>query len=801
MKILINNKILITSILCFIKRHYKIILAFLFLLWFYFCIPETLFDNVYSTTVSDKDGRLIGAKVAADGQWRFPEIDSLPAKYKIALIEFEDHRFYAHTGFDIISTGRALLHNMKHGKIREGGSTITMQVVRLARKGKNRTVREKLIETVLAIRLEMKYTKNEILAMYASHAPFGGNVVGIEAASWRYFGRSAHELSWAEAAMLAVLPNSPSLIHMSKNREQLLKKRNSLLDRLYQRNYLSDEDLRLAKAENIPEEPLPLPMEAMHLFDEIAKKNGGRKITATINLEYQNRATKILNRHADEYRANSVNNAAALIIDVRSNTVLAYVGNAGDINKQENGEHVNIITSPRSSGSILKPFLFAAMLDEGSLLPDMLVADVPMHISGFSPQNYNKTFDGAVPAHRALERSLNVPSVRMLYNYNIEKFHYLLRYLGITTLKKPANHYGLSLILGGAEVSLWDITNIYAYFSRILNNFSNNNGKYNSADRQKAEFTVKDKKEKGALQDAEIISAAAIWQTLNSLSNLNRPEEESSWKSFSSSQKIAWKTGTSFGNRDAWAVGVTPDFAIGVWVGNASGEGRHLLTGVSYAAPILFDLFDILPKSQRWFEQPYDEMTKIAVCNKSGYRASAICENIDSVWLVNSAHMSPVCPYHKLVHLNSDETYQVNSNCAALSEMVNKSWFVLPPVQEWYYKAKHHDYRQLPPFMHGCEDEESSPIDVIYPAPDSEIVMTKQIDGNIGNVVFQAVHRNADATVFWHIDNEYAGTTKIYHQLAVKPDAGEHRLILVDDAGNTRRIRFFVKDLNSNDIE
>ncbi|MDR1984593.1 MAG: penicillin-binding protein 1C [Prevotellaceae bacterium] len=795
MKISAKNKALLNCAWNIIKRHYKFIAAALLFLWFYFCIPENLFDNVYSTTISDTNGRLIGAKVAADGQWRFPKIDSLPQKYEIALIEFEDKRFYYHTGFDFISISRAFLQNIKHGKIREGGSTITMQVVRLSRKNKSRTVKEKLIEAVLAMRLELRYTKKEILALYASHAPFGGNVVGIEAAAWRYFGRSARELSWAEAATLAVLPNSPSLIHVSKNREQLLKKRNNLLEKLQKKNYLSEEDLRLAKAENIPDEPLPIPMDAMHLFDAIAKKHAGQNITTTINSEYQNKATEILNRYAAEYKANSVNNAAALIIDVRSNKVLAYVGNVGDINEKENSEHVDIITAPRSSGSILKPFLFAAMLDEGSLLPDMLVADIPMHISGFSPQNYDKTFDGVVPAHRALERSLNVPSVRMLYNYNTEKFHYLLRQIGITTLKKPANHYGLSLILGGAEVTLWDITNVYSYFARTLNNFRKHNGKYDSSAKQKAEFIERSKEENATLQNAEIIRAAAIWQTLNSLSDLKRPEEEASWKSFSSSQKIAWKTGTSFGNRDAWAVGVTPDFAIGVWVGNANGEGRHLLTGVNYAAPILFELFDILPKSQHWFEQPYDEMTKMAVCRKSGYLASHICETVDSVWLVNSTQTSPICPYHKLVHLNKDETHRVNSDCIALSEIVNKSWFVLPPVQEWYYKIKHHDYRQLPPFMSGCEAEESSPIDLIYPVPDSEIVITKQIDGNIGNIVFQAVHRNPDATIFWHIDNEYAGTTKVYHHLAVQPSAGAHRLILVDDAGNTKRLNFFVKDV------
>ncbi|MDR3227165.1 MAG: transglycosylase domain-containing protein, partial [Prevotellaceae bacterium] len=442
MKISAKNKILIKCVMLSIRRHYKLIIASIFLLWFYFCIPEILFDNVYSTTIGDENGRLLGAKVATDGQWRFPEIDSLPKKYEIALVEFEDGRFYNHTGFDFIAISRAFLQNIKHGEIREGGSTITMQVIRLARKGKNRTIKEKIIEAILAMRLELKYTKKEILALYASHAPFGGNVIGIEAAAWRYFGRSVRELSWAEAATLAVLPNSPSLIHVAKNRDLLIKKRDKLLEKLHKKNYLTDEDLRLAKAENIPAQPHSLPMETLHLFDLIAKNYNGQRVVTTINSEYQIKAAAILNRYSEKYKSNNVYNAAAVIIDVRANKVLAYVGNVGDINKNESSEHVNIITSPRSSGSILKPFLYAAMLDEGSILPNTLIADVPIHISGFSPQNYDKTFDGAVPAHRALERSLNVPSVRMLYNYNIEKFHFLLRQLGITTLKKQASHYG-----------------------------------------------------------------------------------------------------------------------------------------------------------------------------------------------------------------------------------------------------------------------------------------------------------------------------------------------------------------------
>lgn len=778
------------------KHKLAAILATLLLLY-YFSLPAKLFNNPTSTVLEDSQGELLGAKIAADGQWRFPQTETVPDKFAKAIVTFEDQRFYSHQGFDMLAIARAMRRNIKVGRVEEGGSTITMQVVRLMREGKKRTVKEKLVELVLASRLEFSHSKREILALYAANAPFGGNVVGLEAASWRYFGRSADELSWGESATLAVLPNSPSIIHPGRNRELLLRKRNSLIDKLHEQGYMDADDAQLAKQEPLPIKPLPLPTVAPHLLDRAAKKHSGERVVSTVSYQLQARVSSLLNRYVADFKSNKINNAAAIVVEVRTGRVIAYVGNATAADEQDNANSVDILQSRRSTGSILKPFLFAAMVDEGMLLPTTLVPDYPLHIAGFSPSNYNKTFDGAVPAKAALARSLNVPSVRMLQNYNVEKFHRLLKQLGMSTLNKPSGHYGLSLILGGAEGKLWDITSMYVYMARTLNNFRSNEGKYNPADISSLYVFEEDAKKGGKKpENSGLLSAAACWQTVEALAEVNRPEEEATWKAFSSSRKVAWKTGTSYGNRDAWAVGVTPEYVVGVWVGNADGEGRPLLTGVGYAAPLLFDIYSLLPKSSGWFERPYDEMRKIAVCSKSGYPASELCEHTDSLW-VAARHIDemPLCPYHVLIHLDESEAYRVSSSCYPVSKMVSKSWFVLPPAQEWYYTASHPDYRPLPTFHPTCQSTEASnPIAVIYPVANTEIVIPRHLSGDEGLAIFQAVHRSKNATLFWHIDDAYVGTTVGDHRLPLAPAAGERKLVLVDDEGNRISLRFSVRD-------
>ncbi len=751
----------------------------------YLLIPVPKFNEPTSTVIYSKQGRLLGAKLATDDQWRFPVIDTLPQKYKQAVLLFEDKYFYYHPGFNPISIVRALKQNISAGEVVSGGSTISMQVIRLARKGKERSLKEKIIELVLATKLELKYSKNEILSLYASYAPFGGNVVGIEAASWRYFGRSPDNLSWAESATLAVLPNAPSLIYPGKNQLNLKHKRDRLLKLLNDHNIIDSLTFALSVKERLPRKPKELPQQAPHLLTKMVRMHPGEKVITSVDYFLQQRINDLIARHIKHLSANEIHNAAVLVVDNATEQIIAYVGNS----KQgpEHAEDVDLIDAPRSSGSILKPILFASIINDGELLPMSLVPDIPMFMEGFSPKNYSLTFDGAVPASKALSRSLNVPAVHMLSKYGVARFHNQLQRLKFSTITQAPEYYGLSLILGGAETTLWDLVRVYSGMARILQNSVKNNYIYSASDIVEPTFfeNIYLNTEKRESKEPVYFSAASIWCTFKAMLEVNRPDAENGWQSFASADKIAWKTGTSFGFRDAWALGVTPQYTVGVWVGNADGEGRPGLTGVTAAAPIMFDVFKQL-KLNGWFSEPYDEFVQAEVCHESGYLASINCNHIDTVEIPETGLRSRVCPYHKIIHLDKTGTFQVNSSCENPEDIIQKSWFVLPPAMEYYYRQKNPYYLPLPPMKKGCSESGNQNImEFVYPGESAKIYVPVDIYGKKGKVVFEVAHRNSDAQLFWHIDNQYIQATKEFHQIAINPPLGKHLVTVVDEDGNS----------------
>ena len=754
--------------------------------------PRHLFNDPASTVAYDREMRLLGARISADQQWRFPESSEVPEKFRKAIICYEDQWFRYHPGFNPAAMIRAVSLNFRHHKIISGGSTISMQVIRLARKNRERNYLEKAIEVSLAFLMELTHSKKEILRLYASHAPFGGNVIGLEAASWRYFGVSANRLSWAEAAALAVLPNSPGLIYPGRNPRDLLAKRNRLLDRLWYQGKIDLGTCELAKSEPLPLKPYPLPTLAPHMLVRLIKEgHKGEKILTTLDGGLQVRVNNILELHGIQLAANEIHNAAAVVVEVNTGNVLAYAGNLRRTGKTDYGNDVDVIASPRSTGSIMKPFLYAAMLNDALILPNTLIPDIPVQIGGFIPENYNLTYDGAVPAKRALSRSLNIPAVKMLQTFGYTPFYNLLKNIGLTTLTKPADHYGLAIILGGAEAKLWDLAGMYASMARSLNHYSPEHPGYNKADFHPPLLMTGNADEKVTYNSrSSWFDAASIWLTFEAMVEVARPDEEAQWQQFSSSNKIAWKTGTSFGNRDAWSVGVTPEYVVAVWVGNASGEGRPGLTGIGVAAPILFDIFKSLPATT-WFRMPVEEMVKIQVCRYSGYRASSICEFKDSAWVQKNGTRTAACPFHQLIHLDITGQYQVNSGCESTDNMQHVSWFVLPPVQEWYFRTKNPFYRTLPPFRKDCaQNTANRNMDLIYPKDGSTIYVPVDLDGKTGSTVFKAAHHNPDAAIHWHLDDRFIGSTKQSHQMALSPERGFHRLTLVDQGGESISIGF-----------
>ena len=770
-----------SKILNFFKRlsvTQKVILCILaFLVTGYiFCLPRHLFHVPYSTVVTDRNEELLGARIASDGQWRFPPRNTTPEKIKECLITFEDKHFYHYWGVNPFAIGRAFYQNVKNKRIVSGGSTLTMQTIRLAR-NESRTFREKLIEMIWATRLEFRASKEEILSMYISHAPFGGNVVGLDAAAWRYFGHSADDLSWAESAMLAVLPNAPAMIHLSKGRKTLLDKRNRLLKQLLEKKTIDSSTYELAISEPLPDEPHPLPQIAPYLVSRFYQERNGEYSRSTINRGIQNQVEDLAERWSNEFGRSDIRNLAILVIEIPSNQVVAYCGNV-HFDRKQGGNQVDVIQAPRSTGSILKPFLYYAMLQEGSLLPDMLLPDVPVNINGFTPQNFSMQFEGAVPASEALARSLNIPAVTMLQRYGVPKFHSFLQQIGLKTINRSSSHYGLSLILGGAEATLWDVTNAYAMMGRSLLQLPQRSCSLLLPTSRITEST-------------DPFQPGAVWQTFDALKEVNRPEEID-WKSIPSMQTIAWKTGTSYGFRDAWAVGVTPRYAVGVWVGNATGEGKPGLVGAQTAGPVLFDIFNLLPASS-WFTRPAGIFVEAEVCRKSGHLKGRFCDETDTLLVLPAGLRTEACPYHHLVTLSADESQRIYENCANTEPTLRKSWFTLPPVWEWYYKQHHPEYKPLPPFKAGCGEDTFQPMQFIYPPMNARIKLPKQLDGSKGFLTVELAHSNPNATVFWHLDETYQAQTQDFHKISLQPAAGKHSLTAVDGEGNTISTTFFVE--------
>ena len=764
--------------------------------------PPDTGSPAYSEAVYSAEGDLLSARVADDGQWRMrASTAALDPRYVTAVQLFEDESFRWHPGVNPLSILRALRQNLRAGRVVSGGSTLTMQVARALRGPRSRTLGAKLAELAWALRLEAHLSKDQILELYAARAPFGGNVVGIEAAARRYYGRAPRHFSWGEAAALAVLPNAPGLIYPGRAEGAFRRKRDRLLDKLHDRGHLDGHELGLAKAEPLPGRPHRLPQLAPHYLDAVASgavpstwtgagEDGRSNATdalaearfggsledrspgttiprSSLLAELQRRVTLAVERQHERTRGNGVHHAAAVVLDVHTGRPLAYVGNTACREPGSGGgEAVDLVRARRSSGSLLKPFLFAALLDAGIISPRTLVADIPTQIAGYAPLNFDRGFDGAVPAGEALTRSLNVPHVRLLQAYGVAPFLEQLRAAGFATLDRPAEDYGLSLVLGGGEVRLLDVAEAYRRLALRAS---------------------------GAPTETPA-SAAAAYLTLETLTELARPGDLAAWRSFAGGRRVAWKTGTSFGHRDAWAVGVTPDYVVAVWTGNASGEGRPGLTGASTAAPLLFDIFDALPPTG-WFAAPVAEMGEVVLCRASGLRAAAACPERDTALTTLRGERLAVCTYHERVWVNTLGR-RVDAGCTDLASARDTVQFELPPAWAHYRRRRHAGSLAGIPWAPECVDASSAPVmALVYPRGGRRLSVVRGLDGTPEPIVFEVAHRRTDARLHGYLDGRYLGEASGVagaHQWRLTPAPSAHVFVAVDERGQELRCGFSV---------
>lgn len=761
-----------------------------FTIWFIFCLPDTLFEPSYSAVLLDREGQLLSAIVANDGQWRFPEPDSVPYKFKTALLHFEDRHFEDHHGVYLPSLGKAMVENIEAGRVVRGGSTITMQVIRLSRGNPERTYFEKLAEIFRALRLEFRYDKRSILRFYAAHAPMGGNIIGLETASWRYFGRPAHQLSWAESATLAVLPNAPSLLYPGKSVGALKAKRDRLLRSLHQAGHFDSLTLSLSMDEPIPDAPKALPQLALHALEYLRKVHPDLYLfKSTLDFRTQKRAEATVRAHSKRLSANLVENAAAIISETPTGNIAAYVGNSG---RDRAGGHVDIIHAPRSPGSTLKPFLYMQMLDDGLLTPQALRRDLPVNLNGFQPENFDNRYRGRVKADIALARSLNVPAVLQLREYGAVPFHRKLQLLGFNQMNEQTSHYGLSLVLGGAEVTLWELHAAYRKMGSVLLDYQRLNARYSNESPTLKLLTTSEQNVEESATEPKFFSAGAAWACIQALQKVVRPESEGGWERTGKNTDIAWKTGTSYGFRDAWASGLNPAYTVTVWTGNADGVGRPGVIGSQSSAPILFELFSMLPPGGRWAE-PSDDLREMAVCRYSGMRASRHCTPVDTLLLPANCAESGLCEFHRTVFVTADQQFRTNKTCDPDGQPV--SWFVLPAAEAWYYRQFHPEYRTLPPYKPGCGEETPEQIVAIRspdPTGPRRFELARGLSGEQEPLVVKAALLSGSGKLFWHLDDHYLGSTRTIHEMELYPKPGDHRLIVMDEIGHSALFEFFV---------
>lgn len=742
---------------------FTVLFSFLLSQVFVSLIPE--FSDDFSFVVYDEVGNLLNAKVATDEQWRFPQTEKLDEKYKACAILYEDKNFYFHFGVDPMAVFRAILLNLKHRKIVSGASTLTMQLARLSENNPERTFLQKIREMFLSLVLEIVYSKNQIFNLYANNAPYGGNVVGVSAASWRYFSRPQSSLSIAEVATLAVLPNEPSLVRPGLNAKNLTKKRNAILKKLLLREKISDETYSLSVLEQVPEAPSPLPSIVPHYAEYLNRIVDSNFASVKIDLRLQERATEILEVASLDASRSGVYNACAIILENSTGNILAYVGNTGihKKNRKIENQAVDLIQSKRSSGSLLKPFLYAAAIDASVILPTQLLPDLPTQFGSYIPQNNNHYFLGAVRADEALTKSLNIPFVNLLSDYSVDNFLILLQKLNLTTFTKSAEYYGLPLILGGGEITLFEIVRAYKNFANCAFN------------KNKNDFPI---------------SSAACRITLDVLKEGVRPEEEEAWRFFSSSKKIAWKTGTSYGSRDAWSIGVTADYTVGVWFGNANGIGRPEITSATLANPVMFKLFELLPNSV-WLPRNEIDYKIVKICKHSGFIASQYCDEQCEIQIPRATLIDRVCPYCKPILLTSDKKFRVTNIEGIKTFPTTKNFFILPPAQEYYYSQAHSDYEKLPPRLNATTDNFVD-FQIIFPKNYSNIYIPAKLDGSPGAFIAKTAYLEKDKELFWYLDKSFLRVTKNIHEVQIYVNYGKHYLKVMDSSGNAQTVVFFV---------
>jgi penicillin-binding protein 1C len=728
-----------------------------------------------STVVAFADGAPAYVFLSPDDKVRVrADLDAIDPDYVRALVRFEDKRFWAHPGVDPAALLRAAWLNVRTGRRVSGGSTLTMQLVRML-EPRPRTLASKAVEALRALQLEARLGKREILAAYLTFAPYGGNLEGVEAACWAFFGHGARDLVPEEIAALLAVPQQPSARAPSpRNAERLAAARGKVAARLVAAGALTAQGADPESWAAVPTRLRPLPRHAPHAaFWLRARHPDGERIDTTLDRGAQLLAERAMARAQAEMVRLGIHNGAVVIADHASGEVRALVGNF-DFWDRGHGGQIPGFDVARSPGSALKPLIFALAIDRGLALPEHLVPDVPVAYGNYTPQNFDGRFAGLVSLDEALSLSLNVPFVHLLDRIGLESFLGTLRSSGFRHLDDEPGFYGLSAAIGAVDVTPLEMAGLYAALAE--------EGRWRPLRVVRRGSPETD----GDDEPPQLVSPAAAWLTRRTLARRDRPDFPERRKWSGAPAHVHWKTGTSYGHRDAWAVGSGSRYTAAVWLGNFDNRGAFDLVGAEAAGPILFDLLEAM--EPRRLPSPHAApagLEWLDVCAYSGYLPGVACPTRKRVLAVRKSVPTRRCPYHVAVDVDLASGLALQPACRGERRWETRSYVTWPASLRRWLGERHRWLPEPPPLAPGCEaPPDPGELRILSPPRGQVLVLLPGVPSSRQEVPLQG-EAGGGGALSWFVDGEYLGSAPADERLWWRPVAGRHRIVVVDAAGRT----------------
>ncbi|HEX5757791.1 MAG TPA: penicillin-binding protein 1C [Thermoanaerobaculia bacterium] len=745
-----------------------------------FPFPWEKLERPPAVVVADRAGAPLRFFLPADERWRLPvRLAELPPELPRALVAAEDRWFWRHPGVNPFAAARAAWTSLRAGRVVSGASTLPMQVARMAEPGP-RTLASKLRESFRALQLERRFGKREVLELYLNLAPYGGNVEGAGAAAWFHFGKSPDRLSLGEVALLVALPRAPNRFDPAAAPAAARAARDGVLRRLAARGVFTEAEIADALRQPLPSARRAPPFAAPHFAElAVARYPATPRLATTLDAGLQRAAEEQVRRRLGELRRQGIGNAAVVVLENHTRAVRALVGSGGFFDRHYQGQ-VDGAVARRSPGSALKPFLYAMALDEGRVLPDSYLLDIPTDYSGYVAENYDERYRGRVTVREALVQSLNACAVRLLAEVGLPRFQDLLVRGGLATLDREPLAYGLPLVLGAGEVTLLDLTNLYATLAE--------GGLHRPARLLETPARAEEPRPEA------LFSRATAQVIVEILADVRRPDLPDSWALARDAPGVAWKTGTSYGHRDAWAIGLSGRYAIGVWVGNFDGTPRQGISGSQHAGPLLFDLFRAVDPGGR-APRPLDAgLERIELCALSRELPGPACrERVSAPYLPGRSRLR-ACSYHREALVDAESGELLAGDCLASRPSRAALLTLYPPELAAWWRAQGRPAAEPPRARAGCGGVPvGEPPAIVSPDPATPYRVRRGVPAEDQRIPLLARAGPGVGRLFWYRDGLLVGAAPPGERLYLPPAAGTHRLVVTDDLGRSDGVTFRVE--------